>query len=256
LQGQPAIDLSDLDTVRARLHSRDHSADKVLLPTPIVPTCNSSMQRSRSFKGPQEIKLINRPTFKTQNDDDEHESISRSSSEEHIYDNLDLFKRDKTNIISETQAPTNIVVKTREPSTLTATRLRPVTMLVSTSTDQQTVNEFANVFNQLKKRGPIKKAEPKEEIIPVLPPEEPVQLPPPAVYVEEIPEPLLIENESIAPNIISTNKIVETPSVTQPPNRRKTVGGVNLLANNKVAATDNKPALSWIDIAKQKQSKL
>ncbi len=255
MQGQPAIDLSDLDTVRARLYSRDHSADKVLYTKPIVPTCISSIQRSRSFKGPQEI---NRSTFKTQNDDDENESISRSSSEEHIYDNLDLFKRDKTNITlsNETQPSTNIVVKTREPSTLTASRLRPVTMLVSMSNDQQTANEFANVFNQFKKRGPIKKAEPKEEIIPVLPPEEPVQLPPPAVYVEEIPEPLLIENESIAPNIISTNKIVETPSVTQPPNRRKTVGGVNLLANNKVAATDNKPALSWIDIAKQKQSKL
>jgi len=55
--------------------------------------------------------------------------------------------------------------------------------------------------------------------------------------------------------VVSTNKTVEMPSVSQPPNRRKTVGGVHLTGNNKVAADDNKPTPSWIDIAKQKQSK-
>jgi len=42
----------------------------------------------------------------------------------------------------------------------------------------------------------------------------------------------------------------------QPINRRKTTTGVHLTPNNKVATDQTQPTPSWIDIAKQKQSKL
>ncbi|CAF4398999.1 unnamed protein product, partial [Adineta steineri] len=82
---QPLVDLSDLDTVRARLRMstrpRDRSADNILLTTninmntndilsnrPVIgPSSSSHIQRSVSFKRPQEInenKLISRPIIK------------------------------------------------------------------------------------------------------------------------------------------------------------------------------------------------
>ena len=106
-----------MDAARTRLRvsirPRDHSADNILSTTPIVPTYISSVQRSISFKRPQEInetKFMNRSIFKIKkdeeddDDDDEaeenkNESKSSVSSQEHIYDNLDLFKRHKTNTI-------------------------------------------------------------------------------------------------------------------------------------------------------------
>jgi hypothetical protein len=125
----------------------------------------------------------------------------------------------------------------------------------TTNNDKQTTNEFENVFNQLKKRASIKKVQSKEEII-LGGLEEPVQSPISSVPVEETSTNLLTENVPIISVTIPTNKIVEITSVSKSPNRRRTVGGMNLMGNNKVAVDDNKPTPSWIDIAKQKQSKL
>ncbi|CAF1515854.1 unnamed protein product [Adineta steineri] len=265
---QSIIDVPDLNIMQLRV--RDHSADKILSTSPIIPTYISSMRRSTSFKHPQEMKLINQSLFVTppnhKDEEDEEEinenkSISSYSSEEHIYDNLDLYKRHKTpstsDIVSdENQSSTNIIVTTREHSTLTTARLRPVTVHITSNNDQQTVNEFENVFNQLKKRSLMKNVLPKEEIIPEPSSSERIEIP---VLInstgEETPTPLIIENESIVPNMMPMTKRIEISHLTQQPNRRKTVGGVHLPGNNKVATTDNKPAASWIDIAKQKQSK-
>jgi hypothetical protein len=306
---QPLIDLSDLDATRARLRMsvrpRDRSADNILLannPKPNNgtssnlsskdPLFNKSMQRSVSFKRPQEInetKLNSRPILKakkeennkndvsitkpiekdstfidlsTNNENNDEQinvnnssptqSRSRSSSQEHIYDNLDVFKRPKpfvTSSSNEDESPSTSV-KTREHSTPT-TRLRPVTVHASANNDNQTTNEFENVFNQLKKRGSIRRVRPNEETTSEPPPPAPVEEPPPPVPVT-IPPHSQPQNE---PTLLP-NKPIETTPTPQTPNRRKTVGGVHLPANNKVATDDNKPAPSWIDIAKQKQNKL
>jgi len=259
-----------LDTARARRHvsvrPRDHSADNIISTTSIVPTYISSIQRSISCKRPQELnetKLLNRSIFKIEKDEEEEEEEIKTesksysiSSKEHIYDNLDLFKRHKINIksdkiLNENDLSINNIVKSREHSIPINNRLRPVTMHITTNNDKQTTNEFENVFNQLKKRASIKKIQSKEEII-LGGLEEPVQSPISSVPIEETSTNLLTENVPIIP----TNKIVEITSVSKSPNRRRTVGGVNLMGNNKVAVDDNKPTPSWIDIAKQKQSKL
>ncbi len=298
---QPLIDLSDLDTTRARLRMsvrpRDRSADNILLATntkmtseisynrPVIgPTFNSPIQRSLSFKRPQEInetKLITRPIlqskkeenyendvsiikpvdndlslidFSSQNEDIDEQRTSplrsRSSSQEHIYDNLDVFKRAKPsmNLFSnEDESSSTTVVKGREHP-IPTTRLRPLTMhSISASNDKQTTNEFENVFNQLKRRGSGRRVPPDEETI-----TEPSQPTPVEESSTLLPPSSQHENEST----VSTNKPIERTPTPQPPNRRKTVGGVYLPANNKVATNDNKPAPSWIDIAKQKQNKL
>ncbi len=283
-----------MDTARARLRMpvrlRDRSADNILLathtntelpsnPPPIIPKFTSPMQRSISFKRPQEInkgELVNRTTFKSNKEDippitpkpienepisndlssqneninNSTQSMSRSSSQEHIYDNLDVFKRSKPNVdlsSNEDEPSATPVVKTREHS-LPITRLRPVTMHASTNNEKQTTNEFENVFNQLKKRGSIRRVRPTEEPLPEPPPSPP---PPPPPPVEETPVPQP-ENEPI----IAVTKPMETIPTPPIPNRRKTVGVVHLQANNKVASDDTKPTPSWIDIAKQKQNKL
>ena len=262
---------------------RDRSADNILLtthtpaddapsnPPPLLPKLSSPMQRSVSFKRPQEInkgELFTRPIFKSRNEENSSthskpidneistsenensknssgtQSMSRSPSQKHIYDNLDVFKRSKP-ADEDTTAP---VVKAREHP-LPTPRLRPVTMHIPTNNDKQTTNEFENVFNQLKKRGSIRRVRPT-------PTEEPVLERPPSVPIEEPPvfhppPPPPVENE---PNLI-VSKPVETPLLPPTPNRRKTLGGVHLPANNKVASDETKPAASWIDIAKQKQTK-
>ena len=177
-------------------------------------------------------------------------SSIHSSSQEHIYDNLDLFKRHKTTITSDilsndNESSTNLIAQTREQFPSTATRLRPVTMHIPTNNDKQSINEFENVFNQLKQRSSIKTVRSDEEKIPVPPPEEP--------SFDEEPISLPTANEPI---IISTKATVEIAPVSQSPNRRKTVSGVNLSGNNKIAVDEYKPTASWIDIAKQKQNKL
>ncbi|CAF0996749.1 unnamed protein product [Rotaria sp. Silwood1] len=311
---QPLIDLSDLDTARARLRisvrSRDRSADNILLATNSnlnnetltttssnISTFSNPIQRSVSFKRVQEIndiKLINRSILKQKKEENNEnvlltnksiennsilinnsiqnenineqtninntnsiKSISHSSSHEHIYDNLDVFKRPKPNIIlssnddddeslSTTTTTTAAVVKTREHPIQT-TRLRPLTMHVTSNNDKQLTNEFENVFNQLKKRGSIRRVRTNEETI-----SESF----PSASSEEIHVPLSPSIKSENESFVSTNKIIE-PIHTPPPtpNRRKTVVGVHLSANNKVATNDNKPTPSWVDIAKQKQNK-
>ncbi|CAF2528619.1 unnamed protein product [Rotaria sp. Silwood2] len=306
---QPLIDLSDLDSARARLRisvrSRDRSADNILLatnpnpnneisptPSPNISKFNNPMQRSVSFKRVQEIndtKLINRSILKQKkqennenilltnksiesnstlfdysiqnenideqtniNNSSPTKSISRSSSQEHIYDNLDVFKRPKPNIIlssndDESSSSSSInIVKTREHP-ISTTRLRPVTMHVISNNDKQITNEFENVFNQLKKRGSIRRIRPNEETITEsLPSSDPIE----EIHVPLSPS-IISENEST----VSTNKTIEPIHTPPTSNRRKTVVGVHLSANNKVATNDNKPTPSWIDIAKQKQNK-
>ncbi|CAF4607730.1 unnamed protein product [Rotaria magnacalcarata] len=293
---QPLIDLSDLDTARARLRisvrSRDRSADNILLATntntessspaqsTVVPALSTPIQRSLSFKRVQENhdnKLTNRICLNSKKEDT-HENVistskpienksslidlsvqnenideqrnfkssspadsrSRSSSQEHIYDNLDVFKRPKRNMQSSSNEDE---VKTREHP-LSTPRLRPVTMHASTSTDKQMTNEFENVFNQLKKRGSIRKVRPNEETVPEPTPPAPIE------ELHTAPCSFLQSNhEQLMP--------IETIPTPPTPNRRKTIVGVHLSANNKVATNDtNKPTPSWIDIAKQKQNKL
>lgn len=257
---------------------RDRSADNILLATHtnfttetsphrpvLVPAFSTPIQRSSSFKQPQgmtETRPILKPRKERTNENDsttvdlllqkkniDERTISparsRSSSQEHIYDNLDVFKRAKpnnnnNNLSSNEDEPSSTInVKTREHPA-PPSRLRPLTMHASANNDKQSSNEFENVFNQLKKRGSIRRVKPNEETLSVPTP------------VEEPPPPVQPENEPI----IAMNKTVETTPIPQTPNRRKTVGGVYLPASNKVATNDTKPAPSWVDIAKQKQNKL
>ena len=288
------VDLTDLDSARARLRisvrPRDRSADNILLathtntdvpenPPPTIPKFASPMQRSVSFKRPQEISKgdsFNRPSLKSNKDDNQSneneivsndlssqnenmnnstQSMSRSSSQEHIYDNLDVFKRSKPSVNSSSNEdePSAVpVVKAREHS-IPKTRLRPVTMHIPTNNDKQTPNEFENVFNQLKKRGSIRRPRPSEEAPREPTPPPPPPPPPPAPVEEPSPPPQpQPENEPI----IAVSKSPEVAPTPPTPNRRKTVGGVHLPANNKVASDEAKPTPSWIDIAKQKQNKL
>jgi hypothetical protein len=113
-------------------------------------------------------------------------------------------------------------------------------MHMPANNDKQTTNEFENVFNQFKKRGSVRRTRQTEE--------QPISEPLP---VEETFAPVPSSSQPENEPIIAINKPIE-----QTPNRRKTVGGVHLSTNNKVATDDNKPSPSWIDIAKQKQSKL
>ncbi|CAF0928845.1 unnamed protein product [Adineta ricciae] len=265
VQPQLIVKLDELDSARSRLRGR--SADKML-------SINvSSIQRSVSCKYPKEVKLISRSIYRRTNYDEsidsddnaedkqEHqdeEPRPHSPPEEHIYDNLDLFKQSRLQLskvlpTDENQSSANIPIQTREQSPLARTRLRPITVHIPSNNDNQTVNEFENVFNQLKKRNITK----KEEI--------PLESPAPhesltitvssATIKEEPTKPVPNENEPIVSHYVSTMKLVENPSRIQSPIRRKTVGGVHLPTNNKIATTDNQPTASWIDIAKQKQSK-
>ncbi|CAF0887290.1 unnamed protein product [Rotaria sordida] len=290
IQSKSVIDLSNLgrarDHLRKSVFLRDHSADNIPSPTiSTIPTYVSSVQRSISFKRPQEINqtpFINRSMFtikkdKEREEENKHESILKdinannsystplttySSSQEHIYDNSNLFHHHKTNIIpdslpNENESLTNNIAKTREQSIPRKNRVRPFTMYIPTNNDKQTINEFESVFNQIKKNGLIKKFQSKEETAPISPPKESVQPPSPSILIDETSTNLSIEHEPIVPAVVvPTNKIVETSYAFQPLNRRKTVGGSNLPTNNKVITDDNNSKPSWIDIAKQKQNKV
>ncbi|CAF0879340.1 unnamed protein product [Adineta ricciae] len=267
VQTQLIVKLDELDSARSRLRGR--SAEKMLS------TNVSSIQRSVSCKYPKEVKLTNRSIYRRTNYDEsidnddnaedkqEHEHQDEeprphSPPEEHIYDNFDLFKQSRLQLskvlpTDENQSSANIPIQTREQSPLARTRLRPLTVHIPSNSDSRTVNEFENVFSQLKKHNITKKEE--------IPFESPVSHEPLTITVssttikEEPTKPVPNENEPIVPHYVSTMKLAENPSRIQSPNRRKTVGGVHLPTNNKVATTDNQPTASWIDIAKQKQSK-
>ena len=300
------IDLSDLQTTRARLRlsirTRDRSADNLLLATTTDPTMIpdtpavsagagpkliSPMQRSVSLKRPKENtdpKPVHRPflplksvekikvdpstedgrssTEKSLHQDEISEplfenssttaqSISRSSSQEHIYDNLDVFRRAPLKVtpplVADHESPV-VEIKTRDRSRPTL-RPRPVTVHVAGTEGSDSTTEFENAFNQLKKRGSIRRVRPQEEKPPTPPP-------PPSAAVEEASLPfvdLVVENEV---PVVTTKPIETTPAVTPSLNRRKVSTGAPLLSTDKVATSESKPAPSWIDIAKQKQNKL
>ena len=247
---QITVDLSGLDTARSRLRPRDHSADHILSTAPTLSTNTLNVQRSTSFKRPQEVneaKYLHRTIRKIEKNDDQ-----KQATEDHIYDNMDIFKQKRINDKHDSTATAehSSTITIREQSK-PATRLRPVSMIITTTEEKETTSELENAFKQLKKRAYV---EPKkaEEVKPVV--VESVQtivLPP--VKIEEPPSHVAKENEPI----VSTAKLtVKSLVVPPPPNRRRTVGGIQLPGNNKVTTEETTPTPSWIDIAKQKQGKL
>ena len=177
------------------------------------------------------------------------QSISRSSSQEHIYDNLDVFKRALPKVlpplVADHESPL-IEVKSRERPR-TPVRPRPVTMHAGGSEGSDSTTEFENAFNQLKKRGSIRRVRPQDE--------KPPTPPPPFVVTDEAPTSVVdpvVENE--VPVVIA--KPIETTPITPSANRRKIPSATLLSSNDKVGTSEPKPAPSWIDIAKQKQTKL
>ena len=271
---QITVDLTDLDAARSRLRTssrpRDHSADNILSSTSTIPMPTVNIQRSTSFKRPQEIneaKYLHRTIRKIERNDDDHQHQMdeghQRSTREHIYDNFDGLKQKKLSEKSDAILTTySSSVNMREHAVPTTTaRLRPVTMHISSANEKQTTSEFENVFNQLKKRASIKRVQPEvqEAVKPIF--EEPMQPtlpppPPPPVKIDQAPIYVIKEKEPTAPVLVSTNKLTETSPNSQTVNRRRTVGGVQLPGNNKVTTEETKPTPSWIDIAKQKQSKL
>jgi hypothetical protein len=248
----------------------------------LTPVHSSPIHRSVSFKRPQEmngtalqIRSILKPKKEENSENDvaitkpnendatsvgrmpqqrDHEedtanlTRSRSSSQEHIYDNLDVFKRPKptSHLPSKEDGPSLTGGVQARENPVPPTRPRPLTMLVTASNDKQPANEFQNVYNQFKKRGSIRRVQPVEERAPIPTPiAEPPSLQPP-------PVPELPKNEPV----ISAHKIPDSAPVQSVPNRRKTVGGVYIPASNKTATNDNTSAPSGTDIAKQKRSKL
>ncbi|CAM4781951.1 unnamed protein product [Rotaria magnacalcarata] len=283
-QSQSVINLSDLDKAhdyfRKSSRIRDHSADNIIPSKSTVPSYGSSTQRAISFKRPQDIKqttFFNRPVFtikaheEHEEEENKHESIlqdtnannssspqliTSSSSPEHIYDNSSIFTYHKTNItpditLNEVDSSANNIVKTREHRTSATNRLRPVTMHITTNNDKQ-INEFENVFNQIKSQGLHRKVQHKEETVYASVPHQKLSSRPSSMFIEESPTMFSNENEPIASVVTSTNKTIET---LQLPNRQKSSGGTSLSPNNKLTTDDHKMAPSWIDIAKQKQSK-
>lgn len=114
-------------------------------------------------------------------------------------------------------------------------RLRPVSMYIPTLSSSDDDNETVeNKFKQLEKTL----SKEKHDI-------------PSMVIEESIEIPATAEQTSVVKN----NHKIETP------NRRRTVGGVNLMGNKKIASEEEEeqqqqPKPSWIEIAKQKQTKL
>lgn len=244
---QMTVDLSGLDGARARLRPRDRSADHILSTAPNLSTHTSNVQRSVSFKRPQEVneaKYLHRTIRKIEKGDDQTKQHQTQATEEHIYDNMDIFKQKRINDKTAEHSPT---VTIREQVKSTA-RLRPVSMVITTTEEKETTSELENAFKQLKRRASIKQVEPKkEEVKPV----QTIVLPP--MKIEEPTSDVVKENEPI----VSTAKLTVKSSVVPPaPNRRRTVAGIQLPGNNKVTTEETTPTPSWIDIAKQKQDKL
>lgn len=244
------VHLAELDQVRSRL--RVHSADKTL-----STTNTTSIQRSVSCKRPQEVKIVTRSRYRSSeeedDDDDDHEnhqrqSLSRSPPEEHIYDNFDLFKQPKVANPPTAQPPSNEsqpFAQLREQPTFHKARLRPVTVLIPSLNNHPTVNEFESVFHQMKQRSMSKKDLAREQSSA----EPEVTVVASAASIEE-------PTATLPPVKNEATQQANTPPVVQSPNRRRTVVGVNLAANNKVVPTDTLPELSWIGMAKQKQNRL
>lgn len=285
------MNLSELHKTREFLNKsnriRDHSADNILSTTSLTPNYLSSIQRSISCKRPQDINqttYFNRTTFTIQKHDqqdvDEEEeykdesilkdinvnnSISTglntsSSSQEHIYDNSTIFTHHKANIapdliFNEEHSSTNNIIKTKEQAKPTTNRLRPISMHIPTNNDKQ-INEFENVFNQIKNHGLLRKAQRKEQSEISTVPEELVPPRPSSVFIRE-PTKLIPKDKALmTPLNVSIDKTVETYDSSQLLSRRKAGGGVHISPNSKYHADDRPPAPSWVGIARQKQNKL
>lgn len=186
------------------------------LTTLIIPTKPSSVQRSVSLKRTEDIHI---PT----DSNTKHEEV-----EEHIYDNFDFCQHQ---------------LRSREQ----AARLRPVTMYFPTNTDRTMPNELENVFNQFKNKSLNKRTPSKErkEEISVVIIDESLQ---PSTPLEQTSDDFVVKQETSS---TLKNKTTETP------NRRRTVGGVNLMEPKKLTTEEQQAQQpSWIQIARQKQSKL
>lgn len=290
---QSVIDLSQLQKAQSRLRitprPRDRSVDNILTSTSTAPTYSPSIARTVNFKRQQETKQTadnNQSLLKTNKDEEEQETqkeieqkenkhetvlqdinanesnktpvLTSSSSKEHIYDNFYIFNRHKINIIPDTESnendsSANSIVQTRGRPLSALNRQRPVTMLPFTNNDRQKTNEFENMFNQIR-LGQNKKVIHKEETVPFVSSVEPVQ-PPVLSIAQEKPIPVLtIENE---PKIqidapTSMNKPVETPSKVQVSHLKRPPPS----GSSSIIKDNNQPKPSWVDLAKQKQSKL
>ena len=73
---------------------------------------------------------------------------------------------------------------------------------------------------------------------------------------------MVIEESIEIPATAEQTSVVKNNHKIETPNRRRTVGGVNLMGNKKIASEEEEeqqqqqPKPSWIEIAKQKQTKL
>lgn len=222
-------------------------------------------------------------------------SMSSASSQEHIYDNLDMF-RHRQNPSSRPNLDVKGIteeVKTRE-SNRNRLGSRPLTVH-GLSNDEKTLmnNEFQQVFNQLKKQGSIRKA--REQVLEKSPTvKENIQseekltvektaqaeekiVPEHKAHTEQnpIPEhkakaeqkPVLEHKVQVEPKPVIEHKLPKTEikpvqleplkssQTSQETNRRRTVVGVQISTMNKISADETKPTPSWIEIAKQKQNK-
>ena len=104
----------------------------------------------------------------------------------------------------------------------------------------------------MKTRGSVRKARPNPEPVTVHPTEEPFL----AERKEDLPPARTHDDDDVPATTVSTHKSITLAPVLQSPSRRKTVGGIHLMGNNKVAVEETKPAPSWVGIAQQKQNKL
>ena len=253
------MDLLNVDLARARhrlsARPRDRSADNILLvPSSSAergPSMLSPVQRSVSFKRPQDVHgstSSNRSVYRMKRNDDDDVSSraanSPSSTREHIYDNLDVFKRD-TPPDENDNSLESMGNARRSP---TNERLRPLSVHISTGKGSNC--EFEHIFQQLKTRGSVRQARSN----------------PPPMVVHLADEPLLCDRkedlpptrtcEDVPAAIVSTLKSITLASVLPSPSRRKTVGGIQLMGHSKVAVDETKPTPSWVGIAQQKQNKL
>ncbi|CAF0878908.1 unnamed protein product, partial [Didymodactylos carnosus] len=209
-----------------------------------------------------------------------------STSNEHIYDNLDVFRHNSKDLIKYPQEDTENIapspvsndtstssssVQTRDHGPASVRQKRPTTVHVSS--DKQK-NELENVWNKLQKQRSIKRIKTKQEEI--TKDDDQVEMVD-QTNINELeskyerhrtpsPEQQVPKEESTILELSLPPKLTiekKRSPIEQPiNNRRKTVGGIqakvdilnaSTITKNSDGATTNSP--SWIDIAKQKQVK-
>ncbi|CAF1177651.1 unnamed protein product, partial [Didymodactylos carnosus] len=209
--------------------------------------------------------------------------VHRSPSIEHIYDNLDVFRRSSKDsnkplqeyivqppLVNNDNLTSLSSVQIRDHDLGSIRQKRPTTIHVSSDKQQ---NEFENVWSKLQKQRSIRRVTPKqEEITKENGHEEKTaqmilneleakydrrQTPSPEQQVPKDEEALLEPPLSAKLSVEKTNSIEQRIN-----NRRKTVSGVQAKSDILTASTATKSndvittnGPSWIDIAKQKQNK-